>query len=79
VHVTANLEQQRDGRNHTNSREDKADGSPLPGLQMFSEQKGEPRPKNSTGSGHQHQLGNCQNCSLHDPDSRRPCRPRLFR
>jgi len=38
VHVTANLEQQRDGRNHTNSREDKADGSPLPGLQMFSEQ-----------------------------------------
>ena len=72
AHVTANLKHQRDGRNHANSREDEADGTPLPGIQVISDQKGEPRPKERTGSGHQHQLGNRQNCSLHDPDSRRP-------
>ena len=79
AHVTANLKHQRHGRNHANSREDEADGTPLPGIQVISGQKGEPRPKERTGSGHQHQLGNRQNCSLHDPDSRRPWRLRLFR
>ena len=79
AHVTANLEQQGDGRNHANSREDEADGTPLPGIQMVSDQKGEPSPKERTGASHQHQLGNRQNCSLHDPDSRRSGRLRLFR
>jgi hypothetical protein len=77
--VTANLKRQRDGRNHTNRREDEADDTPLPGIQVISGQKGEPGPKECTGSGYQHQLGNRQNCSLHDPDSRRPWRLRLFR
>ena len=79
AHVTANLKHQWDSRNHANSREDKADGAPLPGIQVISGQKAQPRPKERTGSGHQHQLGNRQNCSLHDPDSRRPWRLRLFR
>ena len=79
AHVTANLKHQWDGRNHANSREDEADGAPLPGIQVISGQKGEPRPKERTGSGHQHQFGNRQNCSLHDLDSRRPWRLRLFR
>jgi hypothetical protein len=57
-HVTANLKHQWDGRNHANSREDEADGAPLPGIQVISGQKGEPRPKERTGSGHQHQFGN---------------------
>ena len=56
-----------------------ADGTPLPGIQVISGQKGEPRSKERTGSGHQHQLGNRQNCSLDDPESRRPWRLRLFR
>ena len=79
AHVTADLEHQRDGRNHANSREDEADGTPLPGIQVISRQKGEPRPKERTGSSHQHQFGNRQNCGLHAPDSRRPWPLRLFR
>ena len=79
AHVTANLKRQRDGRNHANRREDEANGTPLPSVQVISGQKCEPRPKERTGPGYQHQLGNRQNCSLHDPDSRRPWRLRLFR
>ena len=40
AHVTANLKHQRDGRNHANSREGEADGTPLPGIQVISDQKG---------------------------------------
>ena len=47
AHVTANLKHQWDSRNHANSREDKADGTPLPGIQVISDRRPSPAPRSA--------------------------------